>query len=173
MARDIQGTKPLSREESLLAIATRYGPEDGRFTFERQSSCAYRTHRSGDPFSPESTTSRLRAIQTIKRKFRDESAMDVGPISGPTPSTSQDQSFAVSLLDRGRSDGLEAIGDPRRSDPFGAWNRFVSLDEGAWERLSGEQPARAVLCRSRFGRGGRLKLDFLYKQSSQQPPEPE
>lgn len=139
MAREIFNNKPLNREENILAIATRYGPEDGRWAFHRNPACVYRMHNSADPNHQESAASRSRALQVVKRKLND-SLMDDDQFNNKIPR--MDNESTIDLLGGSRSS-------------------FVDLDEDVWGRLTGE--SRNVFCRSRFGRGGRLKLDFLYK----------
>jgi hypothetical protein len=139
VAREIFNTKPLNREENILAIATRHGPEDGRFAFVRQPSCTYRTHHSSDPNHQESSASRSRALQAVKRKFTDnllDNQYEKVPRQG------DDTESNVDLLDGYRT-------------------RFVGLTEDTWEQLTGQRIP--TFARSRFGRGGRVKLDFLYK----------
>ncbi|KAI6177090.1 Enhancer of polycomb-like protein [Aphelenchoides bicaudatus] len=141
VARELFNTKPLNREENILAIATRHGPEDGRFAFHRIPSCTYRTHHTSDPNHQESSASRSRAIQAVKRKLADN-MLDNQYDKAPRRIDNSEAESSVDLMDGYRS-------------------RFVSLNEDTWERLTGQRIN--TYCRSRFGRGGRLKLDFLYK----------
>lgn len=135
----------MNREENLLAITTRYGPEDGRFAFHRHPSCTYRTHHNSDPNHQESTSSRSRALQAVKRKLND-----------------LDDSLDHPFNKHPRLDNSDANESTTNIDLIGGYqSRFMSLDEDSWENLTGQR--QSVFCRTRFGRGGRLKLDFVYK----------
>lgn len=144
MAREIFNNKPLNREENILAIATRHGPEDGRFAFHRHPSCTYRTHHTSDPNHQESSASRSRALQAVKRKLTD-TLLDDRYEKVPRQSDNPETESNVDLFDGYRT-------------------RFVGLNEDTWERLTGQRIP--TFTRSRFARNGRLKLDFFTNKSS-------
>ncbi|KAI6241014.1 Enhancer of polycomb-like protein 1-like protein [Aphelenchoides fujianensis] len=120
------------REDSLQAVTSRPGAEDGQFAFHRHRHCVYRMPRPSDP----SATPQRTNAGTNERS------------NGQPTESAEQESSPFSELHKSQN----VVFKP---------SPFVFLDRSLWGNLTGEQ--RDVVCRSRFGRGGRLLLDFLRK----------
>ncbi|KAI6235521.1 Enhancer of polycomb-like protein 1-like isoform X1 [Aphelenchoides besseyi] len=136
VARGIYDDSTLRREDDLFAISSRSGSEDGPFAFQRQTNCFYRSTRTSD----SSAEPEYFETTTGGRLHLPTHQQSVGPND---------------------YDGIRFNELHKSQNLFFKKSPFVYLNKDTWSDLTGEH--RDVVCRSRYGRGGRLNLDFIYR----------